>query len=198
MRRAIVSVLLCFGCANADRAADPRLRLTAADSALASEQGGAIATTVAQGLAQQLQARIAEDGAPGAVDFCARTALALTDSLTAAFPGVTVKRTTMRLRNPHNVPDDLEMSALLWFDSIQDAGQELPPALVQVVGPREVRFYRPLVIAPFCTECHGSRAAMDPEVRRLISERYPDDQAFDYQPGDLRGVIRVSLPRAQP
>lgn len=53
--------------------------LSQQDSATALA-AGEIATTVAQGLVQQLQARNAQDGAAGAVDFCATMALALTDS----------------------------------------------------------------------------------------------------------------------
>lgn len=171
------------------------LHLTAADSAIVAERGALIATGIAQGLAERLQARMADEGVPGAVDFCARAALELTDSLVAAYPGANVKRTSTRIRNPRNAPDALENDALIWFDSVHSATGTLPASLVQVAGSEEVRFYRPLVVAPFCTECHGAPAALDPAVRALLVERYPDDQAVGYEAGELRGVIRVSLPR---
>lgn len=171
--------------------------LTSADSAAALERGGAVATAVAQGLAQRLQARLKEAGAVGAVDFCSRTALALTDSLLADQPaGVAVRRTSSRIRNPRNTPDALEQAALAWFDSVRTATGTLPPAYVQAASADEVRFYRPLMIAAFCTECHGNAEQIDPGVRQILAERYPADAATGYQTGDMRGVIRVSLPRA--
>ena len=174
------------------------LTLSANDSLDALTRGGAIATTVAQGLAQRLQAQLKEKGAAGALDFCSQTALVLTDSLTADQPGVNVKRTSTRIRNPRNQPDEHERLALAWFDSARAASGALPAAYVQPVSATEARFYRPLVIAPFCTQCHGEVEKLDPQVRAALQQRYPNDQAIGYKEGDVRGVIRVSLPRSQP
>lgn len=171
--------------------------LTSADSAAAREQGGAIAGAVAQGLAQRLQAQLKEEGAVGAIDFCSMTALALTDSLAATQgPGVSIKRTSTRIRNPRNQPDAHEQLALAWFDSARAATGEIPQSYVQAVSAEEVRFYKPLMIAPFCTQCHGSSEQIEPRVQKLLSERYPEDRAVGYKAGDLRGAIRVSMPRA--
>jgi hypothetical protein len=170
--------------------------LTAADSAAAVERGAAVATAVAQGLAQRLQAQLKQAGAAGAVDFCSTAALALTDSLAAdEQERVTVKRTSTRIRNPRNEPDSLERRALAWFDSVHAATGEIPQSFVQAAAT-EVRFYRPLVIAPFCVQCHGPREQLDAQVTRILDERYPADRATGYQAGDLRGVIRVSLERS--
>ena len=169
--------------------------LTAADSAAAVARAEPLATAVAQGLAQRLQERLAAVGPSGAVDFCATTALALTDSLAAAAdPRIEVKRTTLRTRNPRNAPDPLERDALAWFDSVRTATGALPAHMVQAASGGEVRFYRPLVIAQFCTQCHGDPARMDSAVVRVLRERYPADQATGYREGDFRGVLRVSLP----
>ncbi|HSJ07397.1 MAG TPA: DUF3365 domain-containing protein [Longimicrobiales bacterium] len=170
--------------------------LAAEDSAYAVEQGGAIAGAIATGLVQRLQAELATGGAAGAVDFCARTALTLTDSLVADQPaGTAVRRTSTRIRNPSNAPDDLESVALAWFDSVHAATGAIPQSLVQDAGPEEVRFYRPLVVQPFCTQCHGPVDELAPGVQAILEQRYPDDHATGYRDGDLRGVIRVSLPR---
>jgi hypothetical protein len=174
------------------------LALSAADSAAALQQGGAIATVVAQGLAQRLQAELKHAGATGAVDFCAQNALMLTDSLLRDQPaGVQVKRTSARIRNPRNRADSAEAVAIAWFDSMRIAAGQLPGAYLQVVSGQEVRFYRPLIVAPFCTECHGPRDSSPHGVRRILQKRYPNDQATGYHAGDLRGVIRVSLPRKE-
>ena len=158
-------------------------------------RGSQIATAIAQGLAGRLQTKLEQEGPAGAVDFCSRTALALTDSLTAAYPGTTVKRTSLKIRNPKNAPDRFEQTALAFFDSVRTAGGSLPQAYVQPVSDDEVRFYRPLVVMPFCTKCHGTTEALGPGVQAILQERYPEDQAIGYQAGDWRGVIRVSMPR---
>lgn len=196
MKRLVVALSLLLPACTQPPPSATAIRLTSADSTAAFTQGGAIATAVAQGLAQRLQAQLKEKGAVGAVDFCSRTALVLTDSLIADKPGVSVKRTSTRIRNPRNEPDQLEQIALAWFDSARSAGGALPSAFIQAVGPDEMRFYRPLMIAPFCTQCHGSSEQLDPRVRQILEERYPNDRATGYQEGDLRGVIRVSLPRS--
>jgi hypothetical protein len=196
----IVALAACTQPAPAPDAATDNtaaVTLSANDSLAVLNRGGAIATTVAQGLAQRLQAQLAETGAAGALDFCSRTALVLTDSLTADQPGVSVKRTSTRIRNPRNEPDRHEQLALAWFDSMRAVSGTLPAAYVQPVSAAEARFYRPLIIAPFCTQCHGPAEKLDPRVRAALQERYPNDRAIGYQEGDLRGVIRVSLPRPQ-
>jgi hypothetical protein len=200
VRSAFLALLLLGACGrqpDADGSASaPPPPLGPEESARAAAEGGAIAGAIAQGLAQRLQAELERAGAAGAVDFCAREALALTDSLVGTTEATAVRRTSTRIRNPRNAPDALERVALAWFDSVHAATGELPPSYVQAAGEDEVRFYRPLTIAPFCTSCHGTPDAIQPEVRRMLDERYPGDRATDYEAGDLRGVIRVSLPRA--
>lgn len=202
---AVIFVVLTGACSGKPKGSDEALvqqtvtvpALTAADSAAALEQGAAIAGAVAQGLAQRLQAQLKEEGAVGAVDFCSKAALALTDSLVATQPsGVRIKRTSTRIRNPRNLPDAHEQRALAWFDSTQSAAGRIPQSYIQSVSAAEVRFYKPLVIAPFCTQCHGGANQIEPRVQKILDERYPEDRAVGYKSGDLRGVIRVSLPRA--
>jgi hypothetical protein len=194
-----VCLLLLGGCAEGERETaqvPAESALTAADTARVLEEGGAIATAVAQGLAGRLQAELAAEGPAGAVDFCSQTALGLTDSLVSVHPtAMAVKRTSMRIRNSQNAPDALEREAIAWFESMRAASGEWPAAHVQAAGAGEVRYYRPLMIAPFCTTCHGDAEQIDPQVRQILAERYPEDQATGYREGDMRGVIRVSLPR---
>jgi hypothetical protein len=192
----MVLLAACSNDGGSSDASDTARALAAEDSAYAVEQGGAIAGAIASGLVQRLQAELATAGAAGAVDFCARAALILTDSLVAEQPvGTAVRRTATRIRNPSNAPDDLEAVALAWFDSVHAMTGAVPQYLVQDAGAGEVRLYRPLMIQPFCTQCHGSPSDLAPGVQAILDERYPDDRAIGYQDGDLRGVIRVSLPR---
>jgi hypothetical protein len=46
-----------------------------------------------------------------------------------------------------------------------------------------------------CVNCHGPRDALAPGVAEILDAEYPDDRATGYRPGDLRGLVRVSIPR---
>jgi len=72
----------------------------------------------------------------------------------------------------------------------------LPKEVAEVVnddaGPR-LRYLRPLVIKGTCLNCHGDVESMEPELRTVLEERYPDDEAVGYQEGDLRGAVSVTV-----
>jgi hypothetical protein len=156
--------------------------------------GGSAATTFAQTLAAGLFAEIEEGGTAHAIDFCSREAEALADSVRRDLgPGWEVKRTTRRTRNPDNEPDDLERQALDRFHAAWDADEPLEHH-VQRTPSGNYRFYRPLMIAPLCVQCHGPRDDLDPTVRGILEERYPHDTAVGYTVGDFRGLVRVTVP----
>jgi hypothetical protein len=107
-----------------------------------------------------------------------------------------LKRTSFRYRNPENAPDLGEEAALLFFErAIQNQGQA-PASYVQRVSPEEIRYYRPLFVGEVCLGCHGDPETMDPQVLRVLSERYPEDLATGYEAGAFRGLVRVSMPTA--
>jgi hypothetical protein len=132
-------------------------------------------------------------GPVNAVDFCSTSARELTAGV-ATEQGLDIKRTSMRYRNPANAPDQDETEALRYYESALAQTGELPGPWVQKAGRDEYRFYRPLLVAPPCLNCHGSADEIDPAVQAILDERYPDDLATDYAVGDFRGVVRVSVP----
>jgi hypothetical protein len=159
-------------------------------------RGAAAAGALAQGLVGRLTAAIDDRGVAGAVDFCATEAMALTREITQAHdPDLAIKRTTVRWRNPDNAPDPEEARVLRYFESLETAQPGSAPETLTAMGPDGTyRFYRALRTAPMCLRCHGSVAELDPEVREILRERYPDDRAIGYTEGEFRGVIRVQIP----
>lgn len=158
--------------------------------------GDSAAMTLVRTLGGHLNAHLAS-GAPGqAVEFCSAVALELTDSVAATLgPGWELKRTATRTRNPANGPDSLETEALRFFtDRADSVGADQPEHLVQPADDG-FRYYMPLRIGPMCLQCHGPRDALEPTVRRALDALYPDDRATGYAAGDLRGVVRVTVPR---
>ena len=109
--------------------------------------------------------------------------------------GVTVRRVTLKVRNPQDTPDDYERGMLLDLEA-KLADGALPKEVAEVVSDdtgSRLRYMRPLVIKGTCLNCHGDVESMDPELRTVLEERYPDDQAVGYQEGDLRGAVSVTV-----
>lgn len=156
------------------------------------------ARTLGRELGATLQARLAEEGPPGAARFCADRAQGLTARIERRVGGgLSLKRTSLRHRNPANAPDVQERRALLHFQGVVDEGGQLPEHRVERAAPGTFRYYQPLVVAPLCLQCHGPRESLDAGVRRLLDRRYPGDRATGYEVGDLRGVIRVAVPASR-
>jgi hypothetical protein len=59
-----------------------------------------------------------------------------------------------------------------------------------------VHYLKPIFIqAEGCLRCHGVPGqTLLPEASALLSDRYPQDQATGYGPGDLRGAWHLSWP----
>ena len=65
--------------------------------------------------------------------------------------------------------------------------------MVPSADGRQLRYLRPLKIVSPCLACHGDPERIDPQVLEVLRERYPEDRAVGYSPGDLRGAISVTV-----
>lgn len=191
---AVVGILLLvLPAAGACRQERPAL--SAAEEARLDSVGRAAAGSLATGLMGRLREAVEERGPAGAVSFCSDRAIPLTREIEGGLgPGIEVKRTSVRYRNPANAPDSLEAAALRYFEAADDEAGGGPSSYVQHAGDGEWRYYRPLTVQPLCVRCHGPAEELAPGVRRVLEEEYPADRATGYRPGDFRGVIRVSVP----
>ena len=146
-------------------------------------------------LVGRLTAAMEEGGAAGAVEFCSVEAIPLTRMVEAGLEGgLGLKRTSYRYRNPANAPDQGEEEALRYFEEAILAQGQPPASYVQKVSDTEYRYYKPLLVAEVCLRCHGDPEGLDPQVRHLLGQTYPEDLATGYDLGDFRGVVRVSVP----
>lgn len=163
------------------------------------QAGEAATTAVATKLIATLTTALANGGPVKAVDVCHLRALGLTTEKLPAHPlVVSVKRTSLRLRNPANAPDDAERLALDHVAKLVDRGEPPPAVLVQRVDKTptaapEWRVYRSIMVQPACLACHGDPNTQSPALRTLLHERYPKDTATGYAAGDWRGLIRVTV-----
>jgi hypothetical protein len=141
-----------------------------------------------------LQEEIARSGPEGAVQVCRDKAPALAREASAR-SGWTVRRVSLRERNPKAVPDDWERAALEDFDR-RNAAKEPAAALeraavVQDGGQTVQRYMRALPTGELCLSCHGSAERISPAVKARLAALYPNDRAVGYQLGDIRGAITL-------
>jgi hypothetical protein len=139
-------------------------------------------------------AAMKDGGPPAAVDVCAGRAQALTAEITQdlGIPGLAVRRTALRVRNPRNAPDELEQTALEDYARRSDAGEELAPRLIATA--EGYRYVAPIRTAGLCLTCHGAPEEIDPEVAAVVARHYPEDRAVGFALGDLRGIVSVAVP----
>ncbi len=164
------------------------------DETKVAEIGESAAMTLIQGLIGRLNAAMNE-GTVAAFEFCAREAQSLTATIQQELGSdLQVKRTSFQYRNPANAPDEYETAALQYFqDALAERGS-LPTSYIQMVNANEYRYYKPLVMAAMCLNCHGDPASFDPALQQQLQATYPEDKAVGYKEGDFRGVVRVSIP----
>jgi hypothetical protein len=66
--------------------------------------------------------------------------------------------------------------------------------IVEEPGGKYFRFMKAIGVQAQCLACHGDPAGMKEEVKALLQERYPHDQAKGYKAGDLRGAVSIKRP----
>ncbi|MCU0394674.1 MAG: DUF3365 domain-containing protein [Chitinophagaceae bacterium] len=164
----------------------------ASDTAQWLQQGDALSRAAFDTLRTSLMQAIATLGLPGAVPYCHQHAATLTAS--AAPEGVIISRVSPLYRNPDNAADSLDQATWQHFQQLKTQGDSLVP-LVVTHDDRAI-YYKPILLQPMCTPCHGQPGTDIPEaVMAAIRDKYPNDKAIGFRPGDLRGLWKISFPK---
>jgi hypothetical protein len=90
-----------------------------------------------------------------------------------------------RYRNPEH---KLDYEALRVFKMMED-DRTLMGIWVRtdMDGETGVRYFRRITVEPACLACHGARAGRP----QFVKDGYPDDRAYGFEVGDLRGLYSV-------
>ncbi|MCU0528830.1 MAG: DUF3365 domain-containing protein [Cyanobium sp. Prado107] len=106
--------------------------------------------------------------------------------------GWTVRQVASRYRNPDHAPAGAQDTGVidLFARHPEITGLWEPASPDQGAG---VNYYRRIDVQPSCLACHGSKDSRP----AFVKERYADDRAFDFRPGDLRGMYAVFIPELQ-
>ena len=143
-------------------------------------------------LKSELQAAIAIGGPVHAIPVCNVRApeIAATPS-----PGQwAIGRTSHKIRNPSNAPDDWETEVLEMFRERAAAGESLNAmeATEFVAGDAGAtyRYMKAIPVGQVCLTCHGTD--VEPELKAEIGTYYPDDRATGFALGELRGAFTIT------
>ncbi len=157
-----------------------------------------VAAEVPPKLLAKLSAGIERGGPEGAIAVCRDEAPKLAKAASEQ-SGWSIKRVSLRPRNPRAVPDEWERAALEDFDRRAAAGESpsmLEKAEVVTEGGQKLqRYLRALPTQPLCLACHGAAASLSPAVIAQLRSLYPADQAVGYRVGDIRGAMTLQRPQ---
>jgi len=111
--------------------------------------------------------------------------------------GASIRRVSLKLRNPSNAPDRVEKKILTQMEKDHAAGA-LRPAYIAIEtgadGARRLRFLKPIVTGKVCLNCHGPKGSLAPGVAEALEKNYPGDMATGYTVNQVRGAFSVSYP----
>ena len=142
---------------------------------------------------RELTSALARGGPGSAIGFCHLDATYVSQRI-GKDAGIAAGRTSDRLRNPTNAPRS-------WAAPLvkANAGRQAKSVEGFVVDlGSHVGVLRPIAERPVCAGCHGPADKLNPEVLRVLADRYPVDRAVGFRDGEIRGWFWVEMPKHQP
>jgi hypothetical protein len=134
-------------------------------------------------LVGQLTTSLEENGPAKSVGICAESAPEIGRELSQG--EYSIRRVGSRVRNQkNNAPTDAERRAMetLTIDA---------PFFQGEVDGHPVFMKGVFIPGPLCLKCHGTAEEIPAEVKAVLAERYPEDQAVGHAIGDLRGAVII-------
>lgn len=156
------------------------------------KKGMSIAKSSGKALKTKLTSAVDKSGLQNGINTCNKVAQKMMDSLSVVY-NAKIKRTTLKLRNPKDTPDQDELAALSEYSKTMEDGIK-PKPKVKELATGEIRFYAPIIVDKVCLNCHGKIGEnVKPQNYDVIKKHYPNDEAIDYKKGDLRGIWSVTF-----
>jgi len=146
----------------------------------------------ATSLQTELKKGLKEGGAPNAITICNTRAVLIAMDVSKK-KNLTIKRVSLKNRNPDNAPNEWQKKILENFEKRKLSGEpvaELTYADVAEIDSRkQFRFMKAIPTKAICITCHGENISVD--VKDRLDQLYPNDKARGYRPGDIRGAFVV-------
>ncbi|MEM7402220.1 MAG: DUF3365 domain-containing protein [Pseudomonadota bacterium] len=149
---------------------------------------------LASNLQQTLKSSMQTGGPIKALEVCNIEAEKIATIVSTDLEAI-VGRTSLKVRNPKNIPDAWEEEVLLYFEQQKINGADLKTLELYEITKNETgkwfRYMKAIPISDVCLICHGENVA--PDIQENLHILYPNDQAKGYKAGDLRGAFTVKL-----
>ncbi len=156
-----------------------------------TERGTNYVTTTKGELGKNLMGTIKNEGTLAALEFCNLNAIPILDSM-ATLQNIEIKRVTDKPRNLNNRANTKELGIIESFKAMMANEVEISPVLEEVGG--KMHFYFPIKTNDMCMQCHGTpKEQIKINVVDKLAELYPEDEAIDYSPNQLRGIWKVVM-----
>ncbi|MEW6165800.1 MAG: DUF3365 domain-containing protein [Pseudomonadota bacterium] len=163
-----------------------------ADEAKLAEEARGLPAKMVPKLLEVLTEEIDKGGHAGAISVCREKAPAMAKALSEK-TGWSIRRVSLKNRNPKAVPDAWEQAVLEDFERRLAAGEN-PATLdrsevVAIDGQKTFRYMKALPTQELCLNCHGTPDKVSADVQAKLKELYPDDKATGYGLKQIRGAI---------
>lgn len=168
------------------------LAVAGAGAGQSPEQAARAAIDVfAQTLQGELQQAMQSGGPQAAIEVCHTRAPEIATSVSRDH-GLTLRRTSLKTRNPDNQPEPWQREVLESFQARQSDGEAVAELEYYEPGQgarKPMRFMKAIPTQPLCLSCHGT--SVSDAVEQKLEALYPDDMARGYSVGDIRGAFVV-------
>jgi len=152
-------------------------------------KGKKIGKATLQKLGSNLMIQMKAGGTKQAIPFCNVAANPLTKEISDKY-NVSIKRTSHKIRNEENKPNNDEQTILNTYLAQIEKGEKLKP-MVKKDKNGKVHFYAPIKLEAKCLSCHGD--IKNTATDSIIKSFYPNDKAIGFKNGDFRGVLNVTF-----
>jgi len=154
-----------------------------------------------QTLGRAMKTEMKQNGPVAAIKVCSEMSPTIAGEISRE-KGWKVTRVGTRVRNPMlAMPDVWEQKVLASFQARADKGESFQNMTysewVDEPNGKAFRFMKAIGVKPVCLTCHGSPSDIPAPVKKILSERYPHDQATGYKKGELRGAVSIKQPAKQ-
>lgn len=142
----------------------------------------------------ELMAAMQKGGPKAAVEICNEKAPQIAQKVNLE-NGVVISRTSLKVRNPSNQPDDWEKQILENFEKRKSDGEALKTMSAYEYDGETFKYMKPIPMMGMCASCHGSNVPKP--LYEHIQKFYPDDKAIGFKPRDIRGAFVVKINQSE-
>lgn len=155
-------------------------------------KGKEIGKATVKKLGSNLMENMKKGGPQQAIPFCNAKANPLTKEMADKY-NVSIKRTSHKIRNENNNPNEIEENIIKQYLESITKGEKLKP-IIEKDKNGKVHFYAPIKLEGKCLACHGVIGKqISSKTDSILKVLYPNDKATGFKIGDLRGIVNITF-----